>query len=338
VALLEIEHLSVRLGSRKNSVYPVADVSFSIADGETVGLVGESGCGKTMTSLAIAGLLPASVGRVSEGHIRFGGLDLTTVKERQMRAIRGDQIAMIFQDPMTSLNPVITIGEQIREALQAHDEISRDAADARAVELLGMVGMSDAAATVRAFPHQLSGGMRQRVLIAIALALRPRLLIADEPTTALDATIEAQVLDLLRDLTTQLGTALLIITHDLGVVADMAQRVVVMYAGRIVEIGPTQRVFADPGHPYTAGLLDSVPDLEMDKGSTLKAIEGTPPSLRTMPSGCRFAPRCPRRLDVCTTVEPALEPRQDPAIAAETERRLACHNPAPAVKEADSRD
>jgi oligopeptide transport system ATP-binding protein len=331
VALLSVEDLVVRFRTRDGTIHAVNGVSFELEEGERLGLVGESGCGKSVTNLAVIRLLPKPAGRLEAGRVVFDGVDLANLSESDLREIRGRDIAMIFQDPMTSLNPVLTIQEQMVETIQAHRKISRADARARAIELLTMVGIPSPAARLGDFPHQFSGGMRQRVMIAIALALEPKLLIADEPTTALDVTIQAQVLDLLRNLTTERGTALVLITHDLGVVAGMTQRINVMYAGFIVETATTADVFDQPSHPYTVGLLHSIPRIDAPPGEELLPIEGRPPDMRRAPVGCPFAPRCAWRLDVCWTDNPALRPLLENtrviATGANATHQIACHNP-----------
>ncbi len=283
-------------------------MSLSIGRGETLGVVGESGCGKSMLSLSIMRLVP-DAGRIAAGSIRFDGADLLTLPERAMRSLRGRKIAMIFQEPMTSLNPVYTVGDQITEAMRAHDRVTpATELRRRAVAALDRVRIPRAAQRVHDYPHQMSGGMRQRVMIAMALVHDPALLIADEPTTALDVTVQAQVLDLLRDLQAQSGMAILLITHDLGVVAEMADRVAVMYAGRVVEQATARDLFADPLHPYTLGLMGSIPRMDAPPGTRLLAIEGAVPAPGTVPSGCRFRPRCVFSVPDCATIDPALTP------------------------------
>jgi oligopeptide/dipeptide ABC transporter ATP-binding protein len=302
-ALLAVENLSLRLqGNRANIVDAV---SFSIAAGETLCIVGESGCGKSVTALALMGLLPRPPIEVVAGCARFGGRDLLQLPPRQMGEIRGDRISMIFQEPMTSLNPVYRIGDQIAEVVLRHRDVSRSAARARALEMLDRVRIPAAAQRLDDYPHQLSGGMRQRVMIAMALANDPQLLIADEPTTALDVTIQAQILDLIRVLQRETGTALMMITHDLGVVAEIADRVAVMYAGRIAEEGPVDAIFDDPQHPYTIGLMGSVPSLDRRQGR-LATIPGMVPTIDALPAGCRFAPRCPFAGPPCSESVPLL--------------------------------
>ncbi|MGD0121013.1 MAG: ABC transporter ATP-binding protein [Candidatus Limnocylindrales bacterium] len=308
MALLSVRDLVVRFHTRDGTVYAVNGVSFDLEQGETLGLVGESGCGKSVTNLAVMRLLPAPAGRIVGGHVYFEGEDLIGLDESEMRDIRGKEIAMIFQDPMTSLNPVLTIEEQMVETIKAHKKVTNAEARARAIELLAMVGIPQPERRLRNYPHQFSGGMRQRVMIAMALSLEPKLLIADEPTTALDVTIQAQVLELLSRLAADHGTAVILITHDLGVVAGMTRRINVMYAGYVVESATTVGLFAGPGHPYTVGLMHSMPRLDGQPGEPLIPIEGTPPDLRFAPMGCPFAPRCAWRLDRCWTEMPALEP------------------------------
>jgi peptide/nickel transport system ATP-binding protein len=300
--LLSVEHLTSVFDLATGSVPAVDDVSFTIAAGETLGLVGESGSGKSVTALSILRLLQPP-GRIAGGSIRFKGRDLLALTEREMREVRGAGISLVFQEPMSALNPVFTIGDQIAETLLVHRRATRSEAKRRVVELLESVKMPDAMQRANDYPHQLSGGQRQRVLIAMALACTPALVIADEPTTALDVTVQAQILDLLRDMRARLGLSLLLITHDLGVVAEMADRVAVMYAGRIVEEGPVRAVLRNPQHPYTRGLLASLPG---GTGSRrLLAIEGSVPALGSLPGGCAFHPRCPDRFTPCATRPPA---------------------------------
>jgi len=298
--LLKIDNLKTYFYTSSGTIKAVDTVSFSIKPGETLGLVGESGCGKSVTALSIMRLV-SSPGRIVSGQVIFKGRDLLKLSEAEMRAVRGNDIAMIFQDPMTSLNPVFTVGSQIAEAVQAHQRVSKRAAWDRAVEMMEAVAIPDAPRRARDYPHQLSGGMRQRVMIAMALSCNPELLIADEPTTALDVTIQAQILELLASLRERYRLAMLLITHDLGVVAETAHRVAVMYAGRIVEEAPTREIFKNPKHPYTEGLLRSVPKLSADgiKRKRLETIEGTVPNLLQLPAGCAFAPRCPYVMPEC---------------------------------------
>ncbi len=303
MSLLAVENLSIAFGPEKRPLTVVQGASFDIAKGETVALVGESGSGKSVTALAIMRLLEAP-GRIVSGSIRFAEQDLAALDERAMRRIRGDRIAMVFQEPMASLNPVLTVRAHVTEPLILHRRLSRTDARKQAVELLDRVGIPSAAQRLDEYPHRLSGGMRQRVMIAAALACRPDLLIADEPTTALDVTIQAQILRLLADLQREFGMAVLFITHDLGVVAEQAKRVVVMYAGRVVERAPTTALFHAPAHPYAAALLRCVPgESETER---LESIEGTVPSPAALPPGCRFAPRCPRAIPACDSADPPL--------------------------------
>jgi len=290
--LLEVRGLRTHFHTDRGLFRAVDGIDFAVARGRTVGLVGESGCGKSVTSLSIMGLVASPPGKVEADAIRFEGRDVLGLPADERRKLRGGKMSMIFQEPMTSLNPVHTIGQQIVEAILAHTTLSPQAAKARAIEMLDLVRIPSAAQLVDDYPHRLSGGMRQRVMIAMALACEPALLIADEPTTALDVTIQAQILDLLQDLQRRLGMAILIITHDLGVIAEVADEVLVMYAGKIVESATVAALFADPQHPYTIGLLGSIPRIEVDR-ERLSTIEGTVPSPNNQPKGCRFAPRCP---------------------------------------------
>jgi len=309
-ALLSVRDLHVEFHTSRGVVKAVEGVSYEVQRGEILAIVGESGCGKSVSSLAIMRLLPKRTSRITKGEILFGGRDLLKLPDHEMRRIRGSDIAMIFQEPMTSLNPVLTIGSQIMEPLFIHLHMSKTAARARAVELLTLVGMTDPERRLEQYPHQLSGGMRQRVMIAIALACDPKLLIADEPTTALDVTIQAQILELLKELSERLNIAVVMITHNLGIVARYAHRVNVMYAARIVEKGAADDIFLRPKHPYTLGLMRSIPRLDRPCGDRLETIEGLPPDLRTPPAGCRFRPRCFMRIPICETVPPlaAIEP------------------------------
>jgi len=310
-SLLEIEGLKTHFFTRDGVVRAVDGVSFSIAPGETLAVVGESGCGKSVTSLSILRLIASPPGRIVEGSIRFQGQDLLALSERGMRDIRGNEISMIFQEPMTSLNPVLSVGRQITETLTLHRGLSREAAKARAIEMLRLVGIPEPASRLRQYPHEFSGGMRQRVMIAMALACDPKLLIADEPTTALDVTVQAQILDLMRQLKARTGTAIILITHSLGVVAEMAQRVIVMYGGRKVEEAPVGALFATPRHPYTRALLSSVPRLRSSLAGNGKArlaeIAGVVPSLKEAIPGCIFAPRCRHASEPCRQSYPPLE-------------------------------
>jgi oligopeptide/dipeptide ABC transporter ATP-binding protein len=299
--LLAVSHLTTVFETGRERVAAVDDVSFEIGAGETLGLVGESGSGKTVTALSIMRLVQPP-GRIASGRIFLKGRDLLTLSEREMQGVRGAEIGLIFQEPATALNPVFTIGSQIVETLLVHRRATKREAKARAIELLQAVRIPDAAARINDYPHQLSGGMRQRVLIAMALACKPSLVIADEPTTALDVTIQAEVLDLLREMKAAFDLSLLLITHDLGVVASTADRVAVMYAGRIVEAGPVRAIFRDPQHPYTRGLLASIPGGA--PGVRLRAINGSVPLLGALPPGCAFNPRCPDRFHLCTSAPP----------------------------------
>ena len=309
--LLEIEGLKTHFFTRDGVVRAVDGVSFSVDPGETLAVVGESGCGKTVTSLSILRLIASPPGRIVEGSIRFGGHDLLALSERGMRDIRGNEISMIFQEPMSSLNPVLTIGRQITETLILHRNMGKEAARTRAIEMLRLVGIPEPASRLQQYPHEFSGGMRQRVMIAMALACDPKLLIADEPTTALDVTVQAQILDLMRELKARTGTAIILITHSLGVVAEMAQRVVVMYGGRKVEEAPVEALFARPRHPYTRALLNSVPRLRSSLAGNgrdrLAEIEGVVPSLKEAIPGCIFAPRCGHAKERCRQSYPPLE-------------------------------
>src|SRR6202044_1531466 len=298
MALLEVENLQTHFGTPDGVVRAVEGLSFHIDAGETLGVVGESGCGKSVTSMSILRLIQEPPGKIA-GSIRFEGRDLLGVSEQEMRGIRGNAISMIFQEPMTSLNPVLTGGKQIGETVRLHQGMNARDAETKAVEMLTLVGIPAPGRRVREYPHQLSGGMRQRVMIAMALACNPKLLIADEPTPALDVTIQAQILDLMRDLKKRVGAAIMLITHDLGVVAEMADRVVVMYAGRKVEQGPVEELFANPGHPYTLGLLRSAIEPDGPRGAKLAAIAGAMPRPDELPTGCRFHPRCPSATERC---------------------------------------
>jgi peptide/nickel transport system ATP-binding protein len=310
MALLEVEQLQTHFATQDGVVRAVEGLSFSIEAGETVAIVGESGCGKSVTSLSILRLLQEPPARMA-GQIRFDGRNLLELPEAEMRKLRGNEIGMIFQEPMTSLNPVLTVGRQIAEAIRLHQGLSKRAAHERAVEMLKLVGIPAPERRSREYPHQLSGGMRQRVMIAIALVCNPKLLIADEPTTALDVTIQAQILDLIRRLKTEMGSAVMLITHDLGVVAEIAERVIVLYAGRKVEEASVGDIFADPKHPYTQGLMGAIPklgsSLDRPERSKLAEIPGLVPSLRKPIVGCAFAERCPHAMDVCREIAPAVK-------------------------------
>jgi oligopeptide/dipeptide ABC transporter ATP-binding protein len=306
--VLEVDNLSTHIQLTKSVVQAVGNVSLHIDEGETLGLVGESGCGKSMTGLSVLGLLPPG-GRIVTGSVKLGGQELVGMPDADLRKYRGNEVAMIFQDPLTSLDPTKTIGYQVAEPVRLHRGASEEEAQARAEEVLALVGLPRPHERLTDYPHQLSGGMRQRVMIAMALACEPKLLIADEPTTALDVTIQAQILRLLDDLQSRLGMAMLLITHDMGVVADMADRIAVMYAGRIVEQGTRRELFYDPQHPYTWGLLGSIARLDRPRPRRLSAIPGVPPSLIRLPAGCAFADRCAHRFERCSE-RPELLDRQ----------------------------
>ncbi|GAA1649825.1 ABC transporter ATP-binding protein [Kribbella alba] len=315
--ILKVTGLSVSFRTEDGRLSAVDQVDLQVADGEVLAVVGESGCGKSVTAMSLAGLLPRSA--TVEGSVQLDGVELIGADKRTLRSIRGREIAYIFQEPMTSLNPVFTVGYQIGEVLRVHNGLSRSAARKRSVELLKLVGIPSAERRVDDYPHQLSGGMRQRVMIAMAVACDPKVLIADEPTTALDVTIQAGILDVLRSLRERLGTSIVLITHDLGVVADIADRVAVMYAGRVVETAGVDELFARPQHPYTAGLLGASPAAGRHAGThRLNEIPGLVPVLATQPDACTFADRCPRALDTCTTKQPQLTPGS---------HRVACWNP-----------
>lgn len=315
-SLLEVEGLGTWFYTRQGIVKAVDGVDFQVDAGETLAIVGESGCGKSMTALSLMRLIPSPPGRIVSGAIKLGGRDLLKISEEEMRAVRGNEISMIFQEPMTSLNPVMTIGKQISEALILHRDMDRKAALKRAVEMLDLVRIPEPAQRAREYPHQLSGGMRQRAMIAMALACNPKVLIADEPTTALDVTIQAQILELIVDLQREFSAAVILITHDLGVVAETARRVIVMYAGRKVEEGTVGELFSNPLHPYTVGLLASIPRLDLMRGQAdrsqerLQEIPGIVPPLFDLPAGCAFAPRCQRADDLCRRERPAYEEKQ----------------------------
>jgi oligopeptide/dipeptide ABC transporter ATP-binding protein len=308
-ALLDVRDLSITFRTGAGAVHAVQHVSFTVQSNETLGIVGESGCGKSTMALAIIGLLPRN-GRATSGEVRFEGRNMLAMSPRELRGLRGDRVSMVFQNPMTSLDPAYTVGSQIVDVLREHRGLSGDAARETALALLRQVRIDAPEQRFKTYPHHLSGGMRQRVVIAIALACNPALLIADEPTTALDATIQAQILNLLRDLRTERQTSIILITHDLGVVAQMANRVAVMYAGRMVEEGPVTRVFEAPLHPYTAALLRAMPAFGTRRG-TLEVIEGTVPSLRAPAQACPFAPRCKYRMDRCLQQVPVLTEVQE---------------------------
>ena len=307
--LLEVRNLRTSFLTSAGVVRAVDGVSWEVREGETVALVGESGCGKSVSALSVMRLVAEPAGRIEGGEILYKGRDLLKLGEAEMQQVRGREIAMVFQEPMTSLNPVLTIGRQLTEGLEIHMAMKGEAARARAIELLGMVGIPDPARRLGQYPHHFSGGMRQRMMIAMALACNPSLILADEPTTALDVTIQAQILELMRDLSRRLGVAMLIITHNLGVVARYADRVNVMYAGRIIESASAAELYANPRHPYTLGLLRSVPRLDEPKRARLDPIVGQPPDLTRLPPGCAFSPRCAYRVERCGEVPPLGEVR-----------------------------
>ncbi|NUQ38599.1 MAG: ABC transporter ATP-binding protein [Caldilineales bacterium] len=306
-ALLEVKGLKTQFFTEDGVVQAVNDISYTLDEGETLAIVGESGCGKSVGVMSLIRLIPQPPGRVVAGEVWFDGRDLLKLSNDDIRQVRGNRIAMIFQDPMTSLNPVLTIGQQISEALQLHLGMDKEKARQRSVELLEMVGIPAAASRLDDYPHQFSGGMRQRVMIAMGLSCNPQILIADEPTTALDVTIQAQITDLVQELRQKIGMAIIWITHDLGVVAGLADRVIVMYAGRIVEEGEVHDLYARPHHPYTLGLLRSIPRLDQGHDERLIPIEGLPPDLIDLPPGCSFAPRCPFKIGRCETETPPLQ-------------------------------
>ncbi|WP_377269580.1 ABC transporter ATP-binding protein [Peterkaempfera sp. SMS 1(5)a] len=315
--LLEVRDLHVEFRTRDGVAKAVNGVNYSVSAGETLAVLGESGSGKSVTAQAIMGILDSPPGFVTQGEINFKGRDLLKLSEKERRKIRGAKMAMIFQDALSSLNPVLTVGYQLGEMFRVHQGMSRRDAKAKAIELMDRVRIPAARERVNDYPHQFSGGMRQRIMIAMALALEPDLIIADEPTTALDVTVQAQVMDLLAELQREFHMGLILITHDLGVVADVADKIAVMYAGRIVETAPVRELYKQPAHPYTRGLLDSIPRLDQ-KGEELYAIKGLPPNLLRIPSGCAFNPRCPMAQDVCRTDIPVLHPVTD-------SRGSACH-------------
>ncbi len=304
--LLDVRNLKTEFRTQDGIVHAVNGVSFSVDEGETLGLVGESGCGKSVSMLSVMRLIPMPPGRITNGQVLFQGQDLLKLNDEEMRQIRGNKIAMVFQDPMTSLNPVLTIGNQITEALELHLGMNHEGARKRAAELLEMVNIPEAANRLDDYPHQFSGGMRQRVMIAMALSCSPQLLIADEPTTALDVTIQAQIVDIVKRLKSELGMAIIWITHDLGVIAGLADRINVMYAGYIAETASTKEIFANPSHPYTLGLLGSIPRLDELRKEKLTPIEGLPPDLVSMPPGCPFYDRCRFRTEKCLAENPPL--------------------------------
>jgi peptide/nickel transport system ATP-binding protein/oligopeptide transport system ATP-binding protein len=314
--VLDVDDLTVRFDTQDGAVHAVNNVSFTLRKGEFLGVVGESGSGKSVTMMSLLRLIPIPPGKVVSGSALLGDDDLVAMDDQSLRGVRGRRVGFVFQDPMTSLNPVLRVGYQISETLILHRDLDEKAAWARAGELLALVGISDPKARLRAYPHELSGGMRQRVMIAIALACDPEILIADEPTTALDVTIQAQIIEVVKEIRDRLGTSVIWITHDLGVVASLADRVIVMYGGQIVEEGPVSEIYGNPQHPYTRALLASVPRVDQ-KGATLSAIKGQPPNMVAEPTSCSFAPRCPYAFDRCLRENPAL-------IQIGAEHRTAC--------------
>jgi oligopeptide/dipeptide ABC transporter ATP-binding protein len=319
--LLSVHDLVVEFATEQGTVRAIDGVSFDVYPNETIGLVGESGCGKTVTGLSILRLIPSPPGRIASGHIQFMGRDLAAVSELEMREIRGRNVSMIFQEPMTALNPVFTIASQMIDVLTQHRGLTKQEARAAAVDMLNKVGIPEPAKRIDEYPHQLSGGMRQRVMIAMALSCDPQLLVADEPTTALDVTTQAQVLEQINRLQEEFHMAVILITHDLGVVAETCRRAMVMYCGRIVETAPIEQLFARPRHPYTIGLLNSIPKIREERQAELPIIPGRVPDLLHLPSGCRFADRCDRSDKVCRVKEPILDGDGDSAVA--------CHFPDP---------
>jgi peptide/nickel transport system ATP-binding protein len=318
--LLEVKDLSIEIATRRGPATIVDGIDLHVDKGETLGIVGESGCGKSLTMLSLVRLLPNKI-RVSTGTAAFAGRDLLQLSSHELRQVRGGKIGFVFQDPMTSLNPVMKIGEQLIEPLLYHREMSKAEARRRAGELLRLVGIPGAEQRLDSYPHELSGGMRQRVMIAIGLACEPELLIADEPTTALDVTIQAQIVDLVKDLRKRLGMSVVWITHDLALIAGLADRICVLYAGTVVEDAPVEQLFAEPAHPYTRGLLASIPRMDGEDTERLNSIGGTPPEPGRRPAGCPFAPRCPMAQEICRTTVPELQPLRGEA----TPHRVACH-------------
>ncbi len=314
--LLEINNLKTQFFTSAGVVQAVDGITYDVAPGETVAVVGESGCGKSVSAMSILRLIPDPPGKIVDGSIMFDGKDLLELSDAKMREIRGRDIGMIFQEPMTSLNPVLSVERQLTETLEEHLDVTREAARARALELLNLVGISEPDRRLKQYPHHLSGGMRQRVMIAMALACEPKLIIADEPTTALDVTIQAQILELMKDLTRKLGVAMIIITHNLGVVARYADRVNVMYAGRIIESGSAEQIYHNPKHPYTLALLQSVPRFDHTRGEKLKPVIGQPPDLTKLDDGCSFRPRCAFATEQCAQAKPPLEAVQEGHISA----------------------
>jgi peptide/nickel transport system ATP-binding protein len=321
--LLDVRNLVTSIHARRRVLHAVDDVSFQVGRGEILGVVGESGCGKSMTALSLMRLLPPTA-EISQGNIWFDGRDLTKLKSSEMRRLRGHQISMVFQEPMTALDPAFTIGDQIIEVIRAHSDQRGEAARSRAVAMLERLGIPNASRRLESYPHQFSGGMRQRVMLALALVMNPKLLIADEPTTALDVTIQAQILDLIAELRRELGLSVILITHNLGVVNEIADRVAVMYAGEIVETGSVSQIFNGPQHPYTQGLLKSMPYVH-EKRSSLYVIPGRVPDLAAMPRACRFAARCGNRIPQCTETHPGLR-------EVDRDHELRCYNPTPFVR------
>ncbi|NEO79766.1 ABC transporter ATP-binding protein [Moorena sp. SIO4G3] len=305
--ILDLRNLETRFFTPAGTVHAVNGISFQVNQGETLGIVGESGSGKSITALSIMGLIPSPPGKITNGEVIFEGRDLQKLSEREMRKIRGNRIAMIFQDPMTSLNPVLKVERQITEALRLHQGMSREQGRSRAIELLELVGIPGAGERISNYPHQFSGGMRQRVMIAMGLACNPQLLIADEPTTALDVTIQAQIVELVKKLRQEIGMAVIWITHDLALLAGLADRILVMYAGQVVEQASVMEIYKNPRHPYTIGLLNSIPRLDEQRQERLQTIEGLPPDLTNYPQGCPFAARCPFVIDKCWQNDPTLE-------------------------------
>jgi oligopeptide/dipeptide ABC transporter ATP-binding protein len=314
--LLDIQNLRTQFRTSAGVVKAVDGISYDVDEGETVAIVGESGCGKSVSAMSILRLIPDPPGRIVDGVINFQGRNLLELDDEEIRKVRGAQISMVFQEPMTSLNPVLSIGQQLTETICLHLGASEEEATKRALDLLGMVGISDAARRLKQYPHHLSGGMRQRVMIAMSLSCEPKLVIADEPTTALDVTIQAQILELMKDLSRRMGVALVIITHNLGVVARYADRVNVMYAGKIVEMGTAEQVYHDPRHPYTVGLLASVPRMDQRRGKQLVPIEGQPPDLTNLDDGCSYRPRCRWAVERCASEFPPLEDAGDNHVSA----------------------
>ncbi|MFD9910400.1 ABC transporter ATP-binding protein [Streptomyces sp. NPDC059063] len=323
-SLLEVRDLHVEFHTREGVAKAVNGVNYTVEAGETLAVLGESGSGKSVTAQAIMGILDMPPGRIPQGEVLFRGKDMLKMSNEERRKIRGRKIAMIFQDALSSLNPVLSVGYQLGEMFRVHEGLSRKEAKAKSVELMDKVKIPAAKERVNDYPHQFSGGMRQRIMIAMALALEPDLIIADEPTTALDVTVQAQVMDLLAELQREYNMGLILITHDLGVVADVADKIAVMYAGRIVETAPVHELYKRPAHPYTRGLLDSIPRLDQ-KGHELYAIKGLPPNLLKIPSGCAFNPRCPKAQDICRTEVPPLVPVTEQDGAELTGRGSACH-------------